>query len=100
MKVLPPGVQHSEKADLGAQMFGIGSDGGQSLGSGSEQNAVDEIFVLVSNGRDLFGKGEDHMKIVRLENLRLSVFRPIRHAPATGTSGNDGRGSYRSRDAR
>ena len=51
-EILSPTVEHGEEADLGAQMLGIGSDGGQSLGRGSEQNTVDEIFVLVSNGGD------------------------------------------------
>ena len=76
-QVLSPTVKYSEKAYLGAQMLGIGSDGGQGLGSGSEQNAVDEIFVLVSNGSDLFGNREDDMKIVRLENFRYSFFDPL-----------------------
>src|SRR6266446_9521603 len=99
-QILSPGVQDGEKADLCPQTFGIGSDGGQGRGRGSEQNAVDEIFVLVSNSRDLFGEREDDMKIVRLENLRFPFFDPFRHAPTTGTWGNAGRGSYRSRDAR
>ena len=77
-QVLSPTVQHSEKADLGAEMLGIGSDGGQGLGSGSEENAVDEIFVLVSDGSDLFGNREDHMKIVRGENFGCSFFDPLR----------------------
>ena len=55
-QILSPTVEHSEEADLGAQMLGIGSDGGQGLGRGSEQNAVDEIFVLVSNGGDCSGR--------------------------------------------
>ena len=76
-EVLSPTVKYCEKADLGAQMLGIGCDGGQGLGGGSEQNAVDEIFVLVSNGSDLFGNGEDDMKIVRLENFRCSFFDPL-----------------------
>src|SRR5216684_6093577 len=76
-QVLSPTVKYSEKADLGAQMLGIGSDGGQGLGGGSEQNAVDEIFVLISNGSDLFGNGEDDMKIVRLENFGRSFFDPL-----------------------
>src|SRR6266403_3641216 len=46
-QVLSPTVQYGEKADLGAQMLGIGSDGGQGLGRGAEENAVEEIFVLV-----------------------------------------------------
>jgi len=77
-QILPPGVQHGEKADLCPQTFGIGRDDGQGLGRGSEQNAVDETFVLVSNGRDLFGEREDDMKIVRLENLRFPFFDPFR----------------------
>jgi hypothetical protein len=43
-------------------MLGIGSDGRQGLGSGAEEYAVDEIFVLVSDGSNLFGNGEDDMK--------------------------------------
>ncbi len=77
-EILSPTVEHGEEADLGAQMLGIGSDGGQGLGRGSEQNAVDEIFVLVSNGRDLFGEREDDMKIWRLKNFRFPFFDPFR----------------------
>jgi hypothetical protein len=76
-QILPPSVQHGEKADLRPQAFGISRDGGQGLGRGSEQHAVDEIFVLVRNGRDLFGKREDDMKIVRLENLRFPLCDPF-----------------------
>ena len=68
-EILSPTVEHGEEADLGAQMLGIGSDGGQGLRRGSEENAVDEILVLVSDGGDLFGNCEDDMKIVRRENF-------------------------------
>ena len=77
-QILSPTVKYGEKADLGAQMLGIGSNGGQGLGSGSEQNAVDEIFVLVSDGSDRFGNREDDMEIVRLENFGRSFFDPLR----------------------
>ena len=77
-QILSPTVQYREEADLGAQMLGIGRDGGQGLGRGSEQNAVDEIFVLVSNSRDLFGEREDDVKIVRLEDFRFPFFEPFR----------------------
>jgi hypothetical protein len=76
-QVLSPTVKYGEKADLGAQMLWIGSDGGQGLGGGAEENAIDEIFVLVSNGSDLFGNREDDMKIVRLENFGCSFFDPL-----------------------
>ena len=31
-QVLPPTMQHGEEADLGAEMFGIGSNGAQGFG--------------------------------------------------------------------
>jgi hypothetical protein len=74
---LSPTVEHGEEADLGAEIFGIGSDGRQGLGRGSEQNAVDEIFVLVSNSGDRFGEGEDDMKIRGRENFRFPFFDPF-----------------------
>src|SRR5271169_2493012 len=77
-QILSPTVQYREETDLGAQIFGIGSDGGQGLGRGSEQNAVDEIFVLVCNGGDLFGEREDDVKIVGLEDFRFPIFEPFR----------------------
>lgn len=76
-QVLSPTVKYGEKTDLGAQMLGIVSDGRQGLGSGSEEYAVDEIFVLVSDGSNRFGNGEDDMKIVRVENFGGSFFNPL-----------------------
>ena len=72
-QVLSPTVQYGEKADLGTQMLGIGSDGGQGLGRGAEQHAVEEIFVLISDGSDRFGNGEDDMK----RNFGGSFFNPL-----------------------
>src|ERR1700676_1808609 len=76
-EILSPTVEHGEEADFGAEMFGIGSDGRQGFGGGSEQNAVDEIFVLVSNSRDRFREGEDDIKIRGLENFRFPFFDPF-----------------------
>ena len=57
-------------------MFGIGGDGGQGLGGGSKENAVNDLFVLVSDGSDLFGDSENHMKVVCQENFGCSFFNP------------------------
>jgi hypothetical protein len=75
-QVLPPTMEYGKEPDLGSQVFGIGSDGGQGLGRGSKQNAVNDLFVLVSDGSDLFGDGEDDMKIVCGENFGGSFFDP------------------------
>lgn len=76
-QVLSPTVKDSEKANLGTQMLGIGGDGRQGLGSCSEEKAIDEIFVLVSDGSNLFGNCEDDMKIVCRQNLGRSFFDPL-----------------------
>src|SRR5437016_7391482 len=75
---LSPGVEYGKEADFSSQMLGIGSDGGQGLGHGSKQNVVDDLFVLVSDGSDLFGDGEDHMEIVRGEDFGHSLLDPLR----------------------
>ena len=75
-QVLSPTMEYGKEADFSSQMLGIGSDGGQGLGHGSKQNVVDDLFVLVSNGSDLFGDGEDDMKIVCRENFGDSLLDP------------------------
>ena len=73
---LPPTMEYGKEADFSPQMFGIGSDGGQGLSGDTKQNVVDDLFVLVSDGSDLFGDGEDDMKIVGRENFGRSLLDP------------------------
>jgi hypothetical protein len=75
-QVLSPAVEYGKEADLGSQMSGIGSDGEQGFGRGSKQDAVNDLFVLVSEGSDLFGNGEDDMEIVGRENFGCSPLDP------------------------
>jgi hypothetical protein len=74
---LSPTMEYGKEADFSSQMFGIGSDGGQGFGRGTKQNVVDDLFVLVCDGSDLFGDGEDHMKIVREEDFGHSLLDPL-----------------------
>jgi hypothetical protein len=76
-QVLSPTMEYGKEADFSSQMFGIGSDGGQGLGCGSKQNVVDDLFVLVSDGSDLFRDGENDMKIVRGEDFGHSLLDPL-----------------------
>jgi hypothetical protein len=48
-QVLAPGVKHGEKANLGAQVLGIGADGEQGLGRGPEQDAIELSLILIGN---------------------------------------------------
>jgi hypothetical protein len=49
MMMLSPGVQHSEKANLGPEMSGIGCNGARGHGCGPEQDVVDHGLVLKSD---------------------------------------------------
>ena len=76
-QVLSPTVQYGEEADLGAQMFGIGRDGRQRLGRSSEQDAVDQILVLVSEGSDVFGQCKNHVEVLAVQDFGFSFFDPL-----------------------
>jgi hypothetical protein len=46
-------VKHGEKANLGAEVLGISSDGKQGLGRGPEQDAIELSLILIGNGCNL-----------------------------------------------
>jgi len=48
-------VQHAEEADLGAEMLGITSHFEECLGTGLEQEMVEDLFVLQGERRQLMG---------------------------------------------
>src|SRR5664279_4656933 len=60
---LPPGVQNSEKPDLGAQMLGIGGDLQKGLGHRPKQQAINQSLVLQGHGSQDMGQGEYHMVV-------------------------------------
>jgi hypothetical protein len=48
---LIPGVEHTEEADLGAEMFGIASDFEEGFGAALQQQIVQDFLVLQSERR-------------------------------------------------
>ena len=70
-------MEHREESDLCAQMFGVSRNGAQRLGGGPEENVVDDLLVLQGNGGNRLRKSEDHMKILGVEKLGLTVFQPL-----------------------
>jgi hypothetical protein len=47
-----PGVKHRGDADTGAEVLGIGRDGGHGLGRGREQDVIDYGLVPIGDVRD------------------------------------------------
>ena len=76
-QVLAPGVQDGEKADLSAQVLGVGGDGLQRLAGHLEQQVVEQALVLVGDGGDGLGQGEHDVEILTVEQIGLAVFEPL-----------------------
>jgi hypothetical protein len=52
---LIPGVEHTEEADLGAEMLGIAGDFEEGFGTGLQQQMVQDFFVLQGERGQLMG---------------------------------------------
>ena len=63
VQVLPPGVQHGNQPERGAEMLGVGGDEAQRLGRRLEQDAVDDGLVLEGDLGDRRRHGEDNMEV-------------------------------------
>ena len=50
-ELLIPSVEHTEEADLGAEMLGIASDCEEGFGAGLQQEMVQEFLVLQDQWR-------------------------------------------------
>ena len=63
LKFLIPGVQDAEETDLAAKMPGVTGYFEQSFSAGSEQQVIDDLFVLQGQRRQFSWQGEDHMHV-------------------------------------
>src|ERR1700738_1132656 len=77
LKGLPPGVQHTQEADLCAQMLWIGGDLTQRLRRRSEQDIVDNGLVLEGDDLDLRGQGEQDVEGGHVEQWALRAREPL-----------------------
>jgi hypothetical protein len=75
---LPPHVEHGDKPDLGTQMLRVSRDRAEGLGRGSKQDGVHLGSVLERDRVDRFRHGEDHMEVLRVEQVRLTSVDPRR----------------------
>jgi hypothetical protein len=60
-KSLAPSMQNGQKADVGAQVFGIRSDLEESLGRGPKEQAVNQSLILQGQWSQDVGQSEDDM---------------------------------------
>ena len=59
-------------------MLGIGSDGAQGLGDSTEEQAVDELLVLIGDSGNVAGQRKDHVKVLCVEEFGATILQPLR----------------------
>jgi hypothetical protein len=72
-----PGVKHRGDADAGAEVLGIGRDGGHGLGRGGEQDVVDRGLVLIGDVRDGGRQREHHVEVRHGKEVSLARGEPF-----------------------
>lgn len=70
-------MQDREKADLGAEVFGIGGDGLQCFRSGVEEDVIHRLLVLIGDRGNFPRHGEDDMEVGAVEQLGLAMLDPL-----------------------
>jgi hypothetical protein len=71
-----PCVKHGGDADLGAKMTGVGGDGQHRIGSGLEQQVIDERLIVEGDRGDLGGEREHDVEVTDREQVGLARFEP------------------------
>jgi hypothetical protein len=75
-ELLVPGVEHTEEADLGAEMSGIAGDFEKSFCTAAEQQIIDNLFIVQSHGGELRRQSENDMNVTRGEKFATTCCEP------------------------
>jgi hypothetical protein len=77
LEALAPGVKDGKKADLGAEVSRVASDGKEALRDSTKEDAVEEALVLKTDGTEVLGKGKDQVKVPGVEELCCPRLEPL-----------------------
>jgi hypothetical protein len=76
-QILSPGMKDRQKADGGAQVFGICCNATKCFRDCTKEYVVDDFFVLQGNGSNALRQSENNMEVFDGQKLRLMVFEPF-----------------------
>jgi hypothetical protein len=76
LEVLAPGVQDGGDPDVGAEVPGIGGNGGERLGCSGKQQSVDLGLILVGDGTERGRQREHHMEIRHRQQFGFARCQP------------------------
>jgi hypothetical protein len=77
LKLLPPGMKHTQKTNLGSEMLGIGGNLHQSRSAGVEQEVVDDLLILQGQTRQLMRNREDNVHVFNGQQFLSAVGEPV-----------------------
>src|ERR1035441_7362528 len=77
LKILSPGMKHTEEADLCAKMLRVDGNLQQGCGAGAEQEVVDDLLVLQGQPRQLVGDRKDDMNVVDRQQFVAAPGEPL-----------------------
>jgi DUF971 family protein len=92
-KVLSPGVQDGERADVAAEPLRVLCDFDQCLGCGCEQQIVELSRAGQSKDVEFMGNGEDNVEVADGEQFLMSGLDPLLAGPRPGTWDSAGCGT-------
>ena len=76
-EILSPGVNDGGKADFGAEMFGVGGKSEKGLGCSLEEDVVNHLLILQSDGCQGIRYGEDDMVIFDWQDFSTPGIQPF-----------------------
>ena len=76
IEVLAPAVQDGSNADVGAEVLGLGRDGGERLGRGRKQQSIDLGLVLVGDRADCGWQREHHVEVRHRQQFGFARRKP------------------------
>ena len=71
-KILAPGVQDTEEANLRPKVFRIRGNLQKRCGAGSKQQGVDQLLVVERQRRKCVGNRKDQMQVRNVQKLALT----------------------------
>ena len=78
IQFLPPAVEDSKESDLSAKMLWIPRNFEKGFRDGAKKEAVHQALVLECYWAEFIWKGEDNVKVPRLEEIRCLSLKPFR----------------------
>ena len=81
IEALCPRVQNSEEADLSSETLGIGGHFQKSPSDGTEQKAINDLWVLQGEGCQFVRQSKYNMRIGNRQELLFAVGKPLVACP-------------------